>query len=179
MERAKAGAGEVVVVVGDLTMQDVDAVVNAANEHLQHGGGVAAALARGGGRSVQQESSAYVAAHGPLEPGQAAVTTAGKLPATHIIHVVGPRYRRGQDNRRLLEQAVVAALDAAEELGLHSVALPAISAGIFGYPADEAGRVIADTARRWLTEVERGVTEVRLVGFDEAAAAHFAADLRS
>jgi hypothetical protein len=90
--------GTVVACVGDLTRQDVDVVVNAANEHLQHGGGVAAALARAGGAAVREESDAHVATHGPVEPGSAAVTTAGALPARHIVHVVGPRYRRGQDN---------------------------------------------------------------------------------
>lgn len=162
------------VVAGDLTAQHVDAVVNAANEQLAHGGGVAKALASAGGPEVQRESDAWVAEHGPLGHGQAAVTTAGRMPATHLVHVVGPRYRDGQDNQRLLRETVAAALDAAREAGAGSVALPAISAGVFGYPPQEAGRVIADACASWLGGQRGTVEEVRLVGLDAEAAGHFA-----
>jgi O-acetyl-ADP-ribose deacetylase (regulator of RNase III) len=164
-------------VVGDLTRQEVDVVVNAANPQLQHGGGVAAALARAGGAQVQRDSDAWVDEFGALGPGRAAVTTAGSLPAEHIVHVVGPRYREGQDNEGLLREAVRAALDTARELGAGSVALPAISAGIFGYPPAEAGRVIADEAMRWAVDDPGSVAEVRLVALDEESAAHFTAGL--
>jgi O-acetyl-ADP-ribose deacetylase len=167
----------VVVVAGDLTAQDVDAVVNAANEQLRHGGGVAAALARAGGRAVQRTSDAWVREHGPLGPGGAAVTTAGRLPARWIVHVVGPRHQEGQDNAALLRQAVDAALDAALDAGARSVALPAISAGIFGYPPAEAGAVIAAAVRAWAHRHAGALAEVRLVGFDVDAARHFAAGL--
>lgn len=163
------------VVRGDLTVQAVDAVVNAANAHLQHGGGVAAALARRGGRTVQDDSDRWVAERGPVAPGAAAVTTAGALPARLLVHVVGPRHRPGQDNEGLLRQAVRAALDAARDAGARTVALPAISAGIFGYPPGEAGRAIADEAVAWLTENPGPVQEVRLVGVEEAVTAAFAA----
>lgn len=165
------------VVAGDLTSQPVDAVVNAANEHLAHGGGVAKALAGAGGPEVQRESDRWVAEHGPLSPGAAAVTTAGRMPAAHLVHVVGPRYRDGQDNPGLLAQAVTAALDAARDAGASSVALPAISAGVFGYPPEEAGRVIAETCADWLRTRRGAVDEVRLVGLDEPSAGHFAAGL--
>lgn len=171
------GTGRVCVVVGDLTAQRVGAVVNAANERLQHGGGVAAALSRAGGPPVQSESDDWVDRHGAVQAGQAAVTTAGDMPAEHIVHVVGPRWRDGQDNEGLLRQAVGAALDAAEETGVSSVALPTISAGVFGYPPDEAGAVIADESRSWLASKAGRVREVRLVGFDDAAAEHFARSL--
>lgn len=159
---------------GDLTQQRVDAVVNAANERLAHGGGVAAALARGGGPQVQEESDRWIAERGPLEPGQAAVTTAGDLPARLLIHVVGPRYREGQDNEGMLRQAVRAALDTAREESAESVALPAISAGIFGYPPDEASRVIAQECVRWLGEDPGTVRDIHLVGIDDDAALRFA-----
>lgn len=175
--RHAVDGGAVVVVAGDLTRQDVDVVVNAANEQLAHGGGVAAALSRAGGPAVDEESRAWVREHGPIGPGQAAVTTAGDLPARHLVHVVGPRYRDGQDNEGLLRQAVRAALDAARDAGARSVALPAISAGVFGYPRADAGAVIADEAVRWLADSRGTVDEVRLVGFDDAAAGHFAAGL--
>ena len=107
----------------------------------------------------------------PVGPGQAAVTTGGALQASHVIHVVGPRYRDGQDNAGLLEQAVVAALDAAAETGLESVAMPAISAGVFGYPRREAASVIAGAVITWLEgHPNTAVREVRLVGYDKDAA---------
>lgn len=162
---------------GDLTNQDVDIVVNAANEQLAHGGGVAAALARAGGRDVQRESNAWVRDHGPLGPGEAAVTTAGKMPARCIVHVVGPRYREGQDNEGLLRQAVRTALATANEQSAESVALPAISSGIFGYPPDAASRVIAEECVRWMSSEPGSLREIRLVGVDDEAARRFAAGL--
>lgn len=161
----------------DLTRLAVDAVVNAANEHLAHGGGVAAALARAGGATVQNESDAWVAEHGPLGAGHAAVTTAGAMPAQMIVHVVGPRYRDGQDNARLLAAAVSAALDAAAGAGARSVAVPAISAGIFGYPATAATRVIAVACARWLADASGTLSDVVLVGFDDHTTALFRAAL--
>jgi putative ATPase len=172
------GAGWVVSVVqGDLTRQDVDAVVNAANERLAHGGGVAAALVRAGGAVVQEESDAWVAAHGPVRTGEAAVTTAGAMAARHVIHVVGPRYREGQDNEGMLRAAVEAALDAAAAAGDRSVAFPAISAGIFGYPLEEATSVIASEVVAWLNRDPGRVSEVRLVGFDATVTSSFGAAL--
>lgn len=175
--RREVDGRAVVVIQGDLTAQAVDAIVNAANEHLRHGGGVAAALARRGGPAVVEESRRWVAEHGPVTPGTAAVTTAGDLPARVLVHVVGPRYRAGQDNAGLLQQAVTAALDAARDAGAASVALPAISAGIFGYPLADAAGVIAETALAWLDDRPGDVREVRLVGYDRAAADAFAAPL--
>lgn len=171
------GGATVRVVQGDLTEQRVDAVVNAANERLAHGGGVAAALAGKGGAAVQEESDRWVREHGPVRAGQAAVTTAGDLPAGHLVHVVGPRYRDDQDNAALLRQAVEAALDAAADLGAQALALPAISTGVFGYPRDEATRVIVEACTRWLDRHHGTLTEVRLVGFDEVTAMAFAAAL--
>lgn len=173
--RQQAGRGTVVVLQGDLTGMEVDVAVNAANETLAHGGGIAAALSRAGGPDVQRESDAWVAEHGQVGPGMAAVTTAGDMPARWLVHVVGPRYRDGQENEALLRQAVEAALDASAGLSATSVALPAISAGVFGYPRADATRVIAATCRDWLQRhPDASVTDIRLVGFDEAAAADFA-----
>lgn len=168
--------GRIFVVQGDLTRQRVDAIVNAANAHLAHGGGVAAAIVRTGGRVIQEESDQWVRDHGPVGPGGAAVTTGGALQASHVIHVVGPRYRDDQDNRALLEDAVRAALDAAEASEFQSVALPAISAGVFGYPRREATAVIADAVAGWFEAYpESALREVRLVGYDQGTAADFAA----
>ncbi len=160
------------VIIGDLTAQPVDAIVNAANEHLAHGGGVAAAIVRAGGAGIQQESDRWVKEHGPLGSGQAAVTSAGSLPAKYVIHVVGPRYRKGQDNEGLLARAVEGALQAGADLGIDSIAFPAISAGIFGYPRKEACTVIVNSIQRWTADHPQ-YERIVLVGYDEAAAEDF------
>lgn len=176
-EERRIGEATLRVAQADITQMAVDAVVNAANERLAHGGGVAAALSRAGGPQVQDESDAWIAEHGPIGPGQAAVTTAGAMPAAMIVHVVGPRFEEGQDNEALLRQAVRAALDAAADRGASSVALPAISAGIFGYPPDEATRVIAASCAQWLADRRGALREVVLVGFDAETTERFEAAL--
>ena len=165
----------IAVLQGDITRQEVDAVVNAANEYLVHGGGVAAAIAHAGAPDVQEESDRWVDQHGPLGPGVAAVTPAGPMPAQWVVHVVGPRYRPNQDNVGLLAGAVDAALDAAAGAGAVTVALPAISAGIFGYPRAEATEVITAAAADWVSRYPGILDEIRLIGFDAACAADFAA----
>ncbi len=158
------------VVIGDLTRQSVDVIVNAANTHLQHGGGVAAAISRAGGSVVQRESNTWVADHGPLKSGTAAVTSAGAMPARHVVHVAGPIYREGQDNEGLLRAAVGAALDAAHGIGARTVAFPAISAGIYGYPVPAATAVLADQVVNWLRKHPGAIGEVRLVAFERQVA---------
>jgi O-acetyl-ADP-ribose deacetylase (regulator of RNase III) len=169
----------ITVVAGDITEQSVNAIVNAANVHLAHGGGVAGAIARAGGAVVQEESDAWVAAHGPLSPGVAAVTSAGAMPATWVIHVAGPIHHPDQDNAGLLATAVRAALDTTAQLGARSVALPAISAGIYGYPTAEATAVIATTAAEWCELNPDALDEVRLVGHGAAVVRGFEAGLRT
>ncbi len=166
------------VVQGDITKQDVDAIVNAANEYLAHGGGVAAAIARAGAPVVEQQSREWVEQHGPVPPGSAAITAAGDMHAWNVIHVVGPVYRPGQDNEELLSAAIVAALDAAVGLGARSIALPTISAGIYGYPPAEACRVIVHASDTWLADGGR-IDEIRLVAFDGETADHFRRALRT
>lgn len=172
------GTTTIRVVQGDLTALEVDAIVNAANEHLRHGGGVAAAVVRAGGPAIQEESDRWVGEHGPLRPGVAAVTGAGAMPARFVVHVAGPRFRSGQDNEGLLRRAVRAALDAAAAAGCRTVALPAISAGIFGYPlAEAAGAIAAESAAR--AAMPNGFDEILLVGYDGTAAAAFEAALEA
>lgn len=173
-----AGGAVLRVVEADLTTMDVDVVVNAANDHLAHGGGVAAALVRAGGPSIQHDSNAWIDEHGPLQPGQAAVTPAGAMPSTYIVHVVGPRYHAGQDNAGLLRQAVHAALQASADVRAAAVALPAISAGIFGYPPADAAAVIARACAEWLAHHPRALQTVWLVGYDGDAAELFAEAVR-
>jgi O-acetyl-ADP-ribose deacetylase (regulator of RNase III) len=173
------GTTQIWVVQGDLTQQPVTALVNAANEQLSHGGGVAVALVRTGGRVIEDESDAWVREHGPLQQGVAAVTTAGMLQATHIIHVVGPRYTTGADNAAQLSAAIAAALDAATDVEARSVAIPAVSTGVFGYPVDLATAIIAGTVVEWCEVHSGALDEVRLVGFDTTTADAFASGLTS
>lgn len=162
---------------GDLTRQEADAIVNAANEYLEHGGGLAGAIVSAGGDTIQHESDRWVDRYGSLTPGSAAVTGAGRLPTRMVIHVAGPIYREGQDNESLLRTAVRVALDTAAARGCRTVALPAISAGVFGYPLREAARVIAAECAVWAGEHPGSLSEIRLVGFDAAAEEAFAAGL--
>jgi putative ATPase len=167
------GATRITAAQADITAVNVDAVVNAANEHLRHGGGLAAAIVRAGGESIQEESDRWVSEHGSLQPGTAAVTGAGAMPARFVIHVAGPRYREDRDNEGLLCRAVRAALDAAAGAGCRTVAVPAISAGVFGYPLGQATRVIACSAAAWAREHD-DLERIDLVGYDDAAARGFA-----
>ena len=148
-------------------------IVNAANEYLRHGGGVAAALARVGGEEFLEDSDRWVAANGPVRSGHAAVTVGGGLRARWVVHVVGPRYRAGQDNPALLREAVRAALDASAATGARTVAMPAISTGIFGYPLKAAAEVIASECVRWTAEKPDRLSLIKLVGYDRRAADAF------
>lgn len=169
----RVGGTSVTAVVGDITQMPVAAVVNAANTHLRHGGGVALAIAEAGGEVVVDESNAWVAEHGPLSPGTAALTSGGSMPARYVIHVAGPIYGENQDNEALLTSAVVAALATADAAGATSLAIPAISAGVYGYPADEATRVVAEATTGYLSEVNSSISSCRLVGFDAAMGDRF------
>lgn len=174
------GSTRLVALVGDLTKQDVDAIVNAANVNLAHGGGVAGAIARAGGATIQRESDEWTAQHGPLQRGQAAVTSGGDLPARHVVHTAGPVYESGSpDNEPHLRDAVRGALEAAREAGDRTVAFPAISAGIYGYPPDEATAVLVDEVAGFVRRQGEVFDEVRFVGLDQKTADQFAAGLRA
>jgi O-acetyl-ADP-ribose deacetylase (regulator of RNase III) len=148
------------LVEGDITELEVDAIVNAANEHLAHGGGVAGAISRKGGPIIQEESYKWVREHGPVPTGSAAITSGGRLKARYVIHAVGPVYDGTPLSAELLAAAVRAALRLADENRVKSVAMPAISTGIFGYPVAEAAAVILRTVLEYLngdTMLERVV----------------------
>lgn len=175
VHRATVGTTDIVAVEGDLTAIGVDAIVNAANTRLQHGGGVAAALARAAGPELQRASDGWVRDHGPLaDEGSVAVTSAGELPAAVVVHVAGPVFSPDSDrNEPHLRAAVRGALDAVADRGLRSVSLPAISAGIYGYPPDDATAIIADEVVRWVEQHPTQLAEVLLVGYDRAMASRF------
>jgi O-acetyl-ADP-ribose deacetylase (regulator of RNase III) len=173
-EHMTAGGQIVRVVQGDLTAEPVDAIVNAANEHLAHGGGVAGAISRKGGPVVQQESSAWVRQHGPVPTGSAAITGAGALSCRYVIHAVGPVWGSGDEETKLAS-AVRSALDLAEEYGLRSVSMPGISSGIFGFPKPLCAQVMLRAIGEWLAEhPESGVREVNSCNIDALTARLFA-----
>lgn len=148
---------------GDITALKTDAIVNAANSHLQHGGGVAGAIVRRGGAVIQEESNRI----GYVPVGNAAITTAGNLPCKYVIHAVGPRMGEGDEERKLRD-ATLSALERAEELRLESVALPAISTGIFGFPLDRCAAVMVQATVDFRSRA-RSLQRVIFCLFDDQA----------
>jgi O-acetyl-ADP-ribose deacetylase (regulator of RNase III) len=148
---------------GDLTEEAVDAIVNAANARLRHGGGVAGALARRGGPLVQQQSDRWLADNGPIDHEHPAVTSGGNLPCRFLIHAVGPVWGEGEEDSKLAA-AVRTALETADRLGATSLALPAISTGIFGFPPGRAAPIMLEQVETTLLALADGHLQlVRLV----------------
>jgi len=143
-------------VQGDITTQHVDAIVNAANASLLGGGGVDGAIHRAGGPAILEECRRVRAEQYPggLPTGQAVATTAGELPARWVIHTVGPLYAAEADPAALLASAHTESLRVADELGARTVAFPAISTGVYGYPLAEAATVAVEAVRSADTQVE-------------------------
>ncbi len=135
------------MVRGNLLEEPVDAIVNAANGRLAHGGGVAGVIARAAGPALQEESDRLVREQGPFPTGAAVVTGAGKLPFKGVIHAIGPRHGEGEEERKLV-QALTAAWQRADERGWVSVSFPAVSSGIFAVPLPVCARAYATAARR-------------------------------
>ena len=164
------------VVQGDLTQEPVDAIVNAANCQLSHGGGVAGAIARAGGPDIQHESDRWVEEHGPVPTGDAAITGGGRMRCDYVVHAVGPIYDAVSRPAELLGSAVRASLQLADDHGLESIALPAISTGIFGYPMEEAAQVMLRAAIAYL-KGETGLERVVFCLYDQSAFDIFAEEL--
>jgi O-acetyl-ADP-ribose deacetylase (regulator of RNase III) len=150
---------DITVVQGDITEQQVDAVVNAANRAMRGGGGVDGAIHRAGGPAILEDCIARFP-HG-LDTGQAGWTTAGNLAARWVIHVVGPNFNAGERDRSLLTSCYSNALGVADELGARTVAFPLVSAGIYGWPREDAVDAALETLRATPTSVE----EARMVAF--------------
>jgi O-acetyl-ADP-ribose deacetylase len=160
-------APRIELVEGDLTEQDVDAIVNAANSSLLGGGGVDGAIHRRGGPEILAECREIRRTRYPegLPTGRAVATTAGDLPSRWVIHTVGPVYARSDDPPGELASCHVESLRVADELGAAAVAFPAISTGVYGYPLEEAASVALEAVRNARTDVE----EVRFVLFGRDA----------
>lgn len=163
----------ITLVQGDITAEKADAIVNAANSSLLGGGGVDGAIHRRGGPEILAACEDLRRSHygKGLPTGRAVATTAGRLPAGHVIHTVGPVWSREEDRSDLLASCYRESLRVADGLGARTVAFPAISTGIYGWPMDDGARIAVATVRAAATQVE----EVRFVLFDEKAYAAFAA----
>lgn len=160
----KVGNTELVCVKGDITEMDTDAIVNAANQWLKMGGGVAGAILRKGGHSIQAECDKI----GYCPVGGAVITGAGKLKAKYVIHAVGPRMGEGDEERKLRD-AVLNSLKLADLYNLRSISFPAISTGAFGYPLEDAAKVIVSTVIDYLLRENTSLKKVVFVLFDEHA----------
>jgi len=154
------------LVQGDITLEEVDAIVNAANQHLQHGAGVAGAISRKGGPAIQKESDEWIRRNGPVSHASPAWTSGGLLAAKFVIHAVGPVWGSGDEDRKLAE-AVTGSLRVADELRCSSLAMPAISTGIFGFPKERAAKVILNAVEQYFAAIpSSGLRQIRLVLFE-------------
>jgi len=154
------------IVQGDITKESTDVIVNAANSMLKHGGGVAGAIVKNGGFSIQKESDKYVEKCGPVKTGEVAVTSAGKLKAKWIVHAVGPIWGEGQENEKL-SSAIINSLKTAEKLGAESISLPAISSGIFGFPKDKCADVFFEALKNYIDNYKpKNLKRIRLCNID-------------
>lgn len=168
------GTTKIRLMRGDITTQDVDAVVNAANSTLMGGGGVDGAIHRKGGPEILEQCKAIVAQIGSLATGNAVVTTGGNLPARHVIHTVGPIYRDGVHGENTsLERAYVHSLELARDEGLRTIAFPSISTGAYRFPIDEAALIALNTFVRFARENPEALDEIRMVLFSDGDYATF------
>ncbi len=160
------GKTRIVAVRGDITEQDTDAIVNAANSSLMGGGGVDGAIHRVGGPQILEECKEIVAETGRCPTGEAVITTGGKLKARHVIHTVGPVWRGGAHREHeLLASAYRNSLEIAKARGLRTIAFPSISTGAYGYPVEKAAPVAVETVAEFVRE--HPLDEVRFVLFSE------------
>lgn len=159
------GNVEIYFLISDITKLDVDAIVNAANSYLQHGGGVAGAISRAGGLEIQKESDEYVRKCGPVPPGGVAVTGAGSLKAKYIIHTVGPIGNK-EGNNEIMKKAFENVFSKADELGLTSIALPFIGTGIFGYPLQNFIKVCVKETTKFLSNYSGTIKKIIFCDID-------------
>lgn len=176
-----AGMTVIEAVEGDITTESVDAIVNAANSTLLGGGGVDGAIHAAAGPALLQECRALRADRWPdgLPVGEAVATGAGDLPARWVIHTVGPNRHRGQTDPALLASCFSRSLDVAAEVGARSVALPAVSAGVYGWEATQVADIAVSTARAWVAEHPEALDLVRFVLFGDVVHTAFSRALEA
>ncbi len=157
------------LVQGDITERNVDAIVNAANAHLQHGGGVAGAIVKKGGKLIQDESNKI----GYTPVGTAVLTSAGTLHARHVIHAVGPRMGEGDEDNKLMN-AVKNSLLLASQHNLKSISFPAISSGIFGFPKDRCAHILVNQSAHFLRHhAESSLEIIEFCIYDDETLGYF------
>lgn len=171
--RLSFGKSEIEIVEGDITLLDRDAIVNAANDQLILGGGVAGAIRQRGGPAIQKECDAI----GGTFVGGAVMTTGGNLKARHVIHAVGPRMGEGNEDEKL-KNATLNSLKLADDNGLTSIAFPAVSTGIFGFPLERCAEIMLKTTMEYLEKGETGLTLVTFCLYGQQAESVFAKTLR-
>ncbi len=168
VERVLSTGQTLQIIQGDITTDNVDAIVNAANEYLQHGGGVAWAIVRRGGEAIQEESDKWIQQHGLVSHSHPAWTSGGALPAKYIIHAVGPIWGDGDEDNKLAD-AITGSLRVADELKCSSISMPAISTGIFGFPKERAAGIIFKSIEKYFSSSnDSSLKIIRIVLFDEA-----------
>jgi len=164
---------------GDMTKEQVDVIVNAANKHLDHASGLAGAIVKNGGEMIQIESDIYISEHGPVPEGDVAVTGGGSLRAKKVIHAVGPIWHGGVEDEELtLRQAVWKSLKTTEDLGLASISIPAISSGIFNFPKELCAQILFQTALDFFATSPKHLNEIRFTNFDTKTVDIFSAEFK-
>jgi len=178
LQRALPLGQKLHVIHGDITESHADAIVNAANAQLKHGGGVAGAISRRGGPQIQIESDEWVRQHGPITHEQPAITSAGNLPCRYVIHAVGPIWGQGEEDQKLLN-TIAGVLRLASDHNLTSLALPAISTGIFRFPKERAARRIVEAIMDFYSRnPHSSLQTVDLTLFDEPSVDIFVAECK-
>ncbi|MGC9052390.1 MAG: O-acetyl-ADP-ribose deacetylase [Candidatus Hydrogenedens sp.] len=176
MTELKIGNSVIQVVQGDITKETTDAIVNAANKSLLGGGGVDGAIHRAGGPAILEECKKL----GGCETGDAKITTGGRLSAKYVIHTVGPVYRDGKHGEpELLKSCYIRSLEVAVENKIKTVAFPAISCGVYGYPIQEASKIAIYAVKEFLEKhPDCGITLIRFVMFGNDTYLSFSSTLR-
>ena len=175
IDEYNVGDRTVRLVQGDITERDTDAIVNAANSHLQHGGGVAGAIVRKGGQVIQDESDNI----GFTPVGHTALTSAGRLKTKFVIHAVGPRMGEGDEENKL-KNAVLNSLLLASKKGLRSISLPAISSGIFGFPKDRCAKILVGESVAFLKKkAEDSLQLIEFCIYDDLTLGYFKKEFKN
>lgn len=161
--------GSLEICQGDITRSSADAIVNAANSSLNHGGGVALAIASKGGKVITRESRAWVKKHGPVTHEAPALTNSGNLPCKYVIHAVGPVWGEGNEEKKLAS-AIQGSIKLANKMRLESIAFPAISTGIYGFPIDRASKIFMREINGFLSHPNSTVPKnIKIILFDDKA----------
>ncbi len=161
LKSVKNGKTQVEIAQCDITKEHTDAIVNAANSHLEHGGGVALAISKAGGPIINKESRKYVKNHGTVPTGEVAVTSGGDLQARYVIHTVGPIWGEGDEDKKLYN-AFYNSLAKADDLGVKSISFPAVSSGIYGFPKERCAKIFFETIEHYFKENESDLELIRM-----------------